>query len=63
MCDTERMKDVKMQIKRQRNGKNDFKMEFEYEDIDSDNQHLSNLLTVKPSETIPLVFIIIMRAN
>jgi hypothetical protein len=30
-------------------------VEFNFEDIDSDNQHLSYLLTYKPSEAIPLV--------
>lgn len=33
-------------------------MEFNYEDIDNDNQILSHLLTYRPGETIPHVNII-----
>jgi hypothetical protein len=39
-----------------------YNMEFNYEDIDSDNQYLSNQLSTFPAETIPLVNIIIIGA-
>ncbi len=43
--------------------KQQYYIEFSYEDIDSDNQILSNSLSDNPNETIPLVIIILTGAK